>query len=386
MKKAILSIAVAMLTISLPAQVAVKSSGFMDIGENPDSLIEHMGSFSNRIDTISTLRLFGPGQQGTRSRISFGDAYAGAYKFVMLGEMEKYDEEEQEYIDTDQLWLHGSDGVYYTRGWDGTDTVFYYDIHKGSAMNFRCNVKTTGVFISSDSRFKENVETLDGARESLARLRGVSYRLKPDAPGGHGDERWLNEPLAGESEKITKKRAEWQQLRQEEKQGGERFGFLAQEVQEVYPELVETGKDGYMYVDYIGMIPLLVNAVNELGGEVDALRAENKSKDEQIERMREQMNAPNGNGGLATGARLYQNTPNPFTSATVIRCDLPAEVLTAQVLVFDLQGQLLRTINVAERGVASVTINGSDLNAGMYIYSLVADGKEIDTKRMILTK
>ena len=43
MNKAILSIAVAMPTISLPAQVTVKSSGFMDTGENPDSLIEHMG-------------------------------------------------------------------------------------------------------------------------------------------------------------------------------------------------------------------------------------------------------------------------------------------------------------------------------------------------------
>ena len=380
--------AVAMMVASfqVSAQVTVKSNGFMDIGENPDSLIEQLEAFYNRRDTISALRLFGPGEQGMRARISFGDAMAGAYKFVMVGEMENYDEDFEEYADTDQLWLHGSDGVYYTRGWDGTDTVFYYDIHKGSAMNFRCNVKTTGVFISSDSRFKENVETLDGARESLARLRGVSYRLKPDAPGGHGDERWLTEPLPGESDKIAKKRAEWQQLRQEEKQGGERFGFLAQEVKEVYPELVETGKDGYMYVDYIGMIPLLVNAVNELGSEVDALRAENESKDEQIERMREQMSAQSGDGGLATGARLYQNTPNPFTSATVIRCDLPAEVLTAQVLVFDLQGQLLRTINVAERGVASVTINGSDLNAGMYIYSLVADGREIDTKRMILTK
>ena len=47
---------------------------------------------------------------------------------------------------------------------------------------------------------------------------------------------------------------------------------------------------------------------------------------------------------------------------------------------------MLRTIKVTERGVAGVTINVSDLNAGMYIYSLVADGREIDTKRMILTK
>jgi hypothetical protein len=32
------------------------------------------------------------------------------------------------------------------------------------------------------------------------------------------------------------------------------------------------------------------------------------------------------------------------------------------------------------------TIQGSEFQAGMYLYSLIADGKEVDTKRMILTK
>ena len=32
------------------------------------------------------------------------------------------------------------------------------------------------------------------------------------------------------------------------------------------------------------------------------------------------------------------------------------------------------------------TINGSELQPGLYIYTLVADGKEVDTKRMILTE
>lgn len=48
------------------------------------------------------------------------------------------------------------------------------------------------------------------------------------------------------------------------------FGFLAQEVKEVYPELVRTDSAGYMYVDYIGMIPLIVNALNEIQAKVDS--------------------------------------------------------------------------------------------------------------------
>lgn len=38
------------------------------------------------------------------------------------------------------------------------------------------------------------------------------------------------------------------------------------------------------------------------------------------------------------------------------------------------------------RGEASITIDGGSLNAGMYLYALIADGKVVDTKRMILTK
>ena len=80
MKKLFSFMAVAMMVTSfqVSAQVTVKSNGFMDIGENPDSLIEQLEAFYNRRDTISALRLFGPGEQGMRARISFGDAMAGA--------------------------------------------------------------------------------------------------------------------------------------------------------------------------------------------------------------------------------------------------------------------------------------------------------------------
>ena len=42
--------------------------------------------------------------------------------------------------------------------------------------------------------------------------------------------------------------------------------------------------------------------------------------------------------------------------------------------------------NVNGKGKQTVTINGNSLEPGMYLYALVIDGKEVDTKRMILTK
>ena len=49
-------------------------------------------------------------------------------------------------------------------------------------------------------------------------------------------------------------------------------------------------------------------------------------------------------------------------------------------------GSLLKTIPVNQRGEGSVTINGNEFKAGMYLYSLVDDGKIVDTKQMLLTQ
>ena len=57
---------------------------------------------------------------------------------------------------------------------------------------------------------------------------------------------------------------------------------------------------------------------------------------------------------------------------------------SASIMIFDMQGLLKRTILISEPGKREVTINGHELTAGMYLYSLVVDDQEIDTKRMIL--
>ena len=50
-----------------------------------------------------------------------------------------------------------------------------------------------------------------------------------------------------------------------------------------------------------------------------------------------------------------------------------------------MQGTEIRSFMIEDRGLSMITIQGSELTAGMYLYSLIADNKIIDTKRMILT-
>ena len=56
------------------------------------------------------------------------------------------------------------------------------------------------------------------------------------------------------------------------------------------------------------------------------------------------------------------------------------------ICIYDMQGTQIKRIDISERGHSHIIINGSELKAGMYLYSLFANGMEIDTKRMILTK
>ena len=50
------------------------------------------------------------------------------------------------------------------------------------------------------------------------------------------------------------------------------YGFIAQEVENVYPELVKSGYKGYKNVNYIELVPLLLSKIKEMQSEIDELK------------------------------------------------------------------------------------------------------------------
>jgi hypothetical protein len=56
------------------------------------------------------------------------------------------------------------------------------------------------------------------------------------------------------------------------------YGFIAQEIEKIYPELVKDSELGYKTVNYIELIPLLVLKINSMQKEIDELK--NKIPDE----------------------------------------------------------------------------------------------------------
>ncbi len=164
------------------------------------------------------------------------------------------------------------------------------------------------------------------------------------------------------------------------------YGLMAAQLQQIYPDLVYENQNGDLCINYIEMIPLLVESIKELKAEITTLQAGNSGgavvKSRAIGGYEE---SELENEDALSIPMLKQNNPNPFTENTVIEYSLPETVQTANIYIYDMNGAQIMQIPVTERGLSSVTVNGGHLNAGMYLYSLIADGKVIDTKRMILT-
>jgi hypothetical protein len=177
----------------------------------------------------------------------------------------------------------------------------------------------------------------------------------------------------------------YQQMREE--QNRKRMGVIAQEVENVVPEVVRTRDDGLKAVAYSEMVGLLIEAIKEQQTLIDDLRSEVEAikGTDQLRSSNSEESATGFSNDIIKSATLYQNAPNPFTGQTEIRYYLPEGVKAAFICIFDLQGKMLKK-SEASVGENRLIIRRSELQAGMFLYSLVVDGKEVDTKRMILTK
>ena len=104
--------------------------------------------------------------------------------------------------------------------WNATSDAF--------VVYFNGNATLAGdLTINSDARLKDNIQPLGSTLDKLHQIEAKTYSFKKD-------------------EEHTPK-----------------IGVLAQEVQAVFPELVTEGADGTLSVNYQGLVPVLINAINE---------------------------------------------------------------------------------------------------------------------------
>ncbi len=200
----------------------------------------------------------------------------------------------------------------------------------------------------SDRRYKKNISELSMKANLLQKVKGFSYDYNFDT-------------------EANQQKNELNDTRH--------FGFIAQELQKIYPELVHEDNSGNLSVDYISFIPLLVEAVNDLS--------------KKIEKLESQSQIPNTISdvrGTGIEAFIVQNTPNPFKTDTEIKYFVPEKSDDAAIYFYDMQGAQKKVVKINLKGESSIVVTGGEFKAGMYLYSLIIDNKIIDTKRMILTE
>ena len=120
-------------------------------------------------------------------------------------------------------------------------------IYFSVGSSYVANINSSGTYSVSDLRLKENITDLTGSLDKILQLRGVNFT-------------WKDTEIRGSDNHI---------------------GFIAQEVEEIVPELVndgglpvdEDGNEPYKTVNYAHLVPVLVEAIKELKAELDAAKA-----------------------------------------------------------------------------------------------------------------
>jgi len=239
---------------------------------------------------------------------------------------------------------------------------------------FLGNVKVTGnltasTITTSDKRLKKNIESLGekNVLESVLLLNPVVYNLK---------QQYLNSEANADTVSQIKMYEENSQLFVKK-----HYGLVAQELQEIYPDLVYEDATGYLSVDYTGLIPILIETIKELNDKVESLQTASASINQKSPKILSDISKD-----VDYESELYQNAPNPFTESTQIKFSLPSTIQKAYIIIYDLQGKQIKNYLIPQRGIGTHVISGSEFSPGIYLYGLIADGKEIGVNRMILTE
>jgi hypothetical protein len=257
----------------------------------------------------------------------------------------------------------------------------------------------------SDGRFKENIKENVPGLSFINLLRPVTYNLN----------RQKVDDYTGitEREQQLAKNNPQQKFLSGSTYSAVTTGFIAQEVEQASKEInydfsgVDAPKNdkdmyGLRYADFV--VPL-VKAVQELSSQNDSLKNDNVSlrKDlddlKNIVRSIQQQQQSCGcsasvaagsvqqyNAALSNAASLEQNMPNPFTNTTTIGYTLPQKFSSAQIIISDKNGKVLKQLMLSAAGKGSVHVDAAMLASGAYSYALYVNGKFIDSKQMVLAK
>jgi hypothetical protein len=232
-------------------------------------------------------------------------------------------------------------------------------------LQIRGKAKSHAWLTWSDSSLKNDVKPLNSILATLIKLSPVSYYYKSTEISGvptFDSNEVKNQTIQNEQSRVSSAGTDL------------RYGFIAQDVSKIYPNLVSID-GGISSVNYVDMVPLLVASVKEQQIIIETLKQEitdlkGKTVYTDVDKT-----------------KLFQNDPNPFRGTTNFTyfIDENVSVTNAIIEVRNIMGVIQSTVTLGDKsGLGKATFDSNGLADGYYIYTLKINGSVKDSKMMLI--
>ena len=207
-----------------------------------------MGAFTTASGNRSTAMGFGATASGLYSTAMGEYTTAQAYGSVVVGRYNVVGGSSTSWTTSDQLFVVGN-------GSSLSSPNNALVVLKNGNLVVGTTVFAANFVQSSDRRFKKNIKAIENPLSSILSIKGVRYD-------------WRREEF------LEKKFSDKNQI-----------GFIAQDLEKIFPEMVFTDEKGYKSVDYARLTPVLVEAVKELATKNEVLKIKSEKMEARLEKL-----------------------------------------------------------------------------------------------------
>ncbi len=212
---------------------------------------------------------------------------------------------------------------------------------------------------NSDARLKKNIKALDSKNtlHQILKMQGITY--------------------------------EWKKDRETIRPKGTQYGFVAQDLQKVYPELVSEDAQGYLQTAYGTYDPMFVEGFKAMYQMVEDLKLEVDSLKKALYLMEE--NAKNTLDETIIIEQIQKKPPaslnifpNPASDILYIEIDKNQEI--KQLSILDISGKVIYSESIQDENIwlLNLDLGSLNLNTGSYFLEIKLGNEEIFSKKLMV--
>lgn len=206
-------------------------------------------------------------------------------------------------------------------------------------------IRATDITTISDSKYKKDINQIEDALSTILKLDGKTYNWNSSENSNMNFSNRLQ------------------------------YGLIAQEVEKVLPSLAYKSENGDYGINYIGLIPLLIEAIKEQQEQIVELKeliSKNNLQKQNVDLL------------IIKNSKILNTSPNPSSNEITISLFIDESVQDAKLVVYDLNGRIVSSLNIKERNIElSRKFQKENYGTGFFIVSLVIEGKIYETKKII---